>query len=283
MIVAVLLSVLLLLYRASRPYVAVLGRMPGRTATFADLARHPDAELVPGLVIVRLDAPLYFFNANVARTQIFDIVAAQETPPRGVLIDLSATADLDVTTTDMLFELVADLRSRSIEVLVAQVRGTVRDRLRKTGLMDQLGEDRVYLSITSAVNDVGRRWPPAEVDRAVGDALRSVSLEGYEHRSPHHLSTGEKRRVCLAGVLACRPGLLLLDEPSSGLDPRGRRSLAALLGNLAATIIVASHDLAFIRQVCSRVIVLDGGTVAAGGPAGELLGDEALLSRHGLT
>ncbi len=162
MIVAVLLSVLLLLYRASRPYVAVLGRMPGRAATFADLARHPEAEPVPGLIIVRLDAPLYFFNANVARTQIFDIVAALETPPRGVLIDLSATADLDVTTTDMLFELVADLRTRSIEVLVAQVRGTVRDRLRKTGLMDELGEDRVYLSITSAVNDVGRRWPPAE-------------------------------------------------------------------------------------------------------------------------
>jgi len=73
-----------------------------------------------------------------------------------------ATADLDVTTTDMLFELVGDLRSRSIEVLVAQVRGTVRDRLRKTGLMTELGEERVYLSIGSAVNDFGRRWPPAE-------------------------------------------------------------------------------------------------------------------------
>ena len=157
---------------------------------------------------------------------------------------------------------------------------------RRVGIVFQDPDDQL-IGLTVG-EDVGygpraRRWPPAEVDRAVGDALRSVSLDGYEHRSPHHLSTGEKRRVCLAGVLACRPGLLLLDEPSSGLDPRGRRSLAALLGNLAATIIVASHDLAFIRQVCSRVIVLDGGIVAAGGPAGELLGDEALLSRHGLT
>jgi SulP family sulfate permease len=168
MIVAVLLSVLLLLYRASRPYVAVLGRMPGRGATFGDLARHSDAEPVPHLVIVRLDAPLYFFNANVAKGQILDIVAAQEPPPRGVLIDLAATADLDVTTTDMLFELVGDLRSRSIEVLVAQVRGTVRDRLRKTGLMDELGEDRIYLSIGSAVNDLGRRWPPAEPTDTTG-------------------------------------------------------------------------------------------------------------------
>jgi MFS superfamily sulfate permease-like transporter len=110
-------------------------------------------------VIVRLDAPLYFFNANVAKAQILGTVAAQEQPPRGVLIDLAATADLDVTTTDMLFELVAALRSRSIEVLVAQVKGTVRDRLRKTGLMDELGEDRVYLSIASAVTDFERRWP----------------------------------------------------------------------------------------------------------------------------
>jgi high affinity sulfate transporter 1 len=162
MVVAVLLSVLLLLYRASRPYVAVLGRMPGREATFGDLARHEDADPVPHLVIVRLDAPLYFFNANVAKSQILDIVAAQEPPPHGVLIDLAATADLDVTTTDMLFELIADLRSRSIEVLVAQVRGTVRDRLRKTGLMDEIGEDRIYLTINAAVNDFGRRWPPAE-------------------------------------------------------------------------------------------------------------------------
>jgi len=159
MIIAVLLSVLFLLHRASRPYAATLGRMPGSRATFADLARHPDAEPVPRLVIVRLDAPLYFFNANVAKAQILEIVAGQEPEPRGVLIDLAATADLDVTTTDMLFELVGDLRSRSIEVLVAQVKGTVRDRLRKTGLMDALGEDRVYLSIGSAVTDFQRRWP----------------------------------------------------------------------------------------------------------------------------
>ena len=127
-----------------------------------------------------------------------------------------------------------------------------------------------------------RRWAPADIDRAVREALQSVSLEGYEHRSPHHLSTGEKRRVCLAGVLACSPGLLLLDEPSSGLDPRGRRSLAALLRGLDATIVVASHDLTLIQQVCPRVIVMDGGSVVASGAAGEILADGALLEKHGL-
>jgi MFS superfamily sulfate permease-like transporter len=171
MLLAVLLSVLFLLYRASRPYVATLGRMPGSRATFGDLARHPDADPIPRLVIVRLDAPLYFFNANVAKAQILGIVAGQVPEPRGILIDLAATADLDVTTTDMLFELVADLRERGTEVLVAQVIGTVRDRLRTTGLMAEVGEDRVYLSVADAVADFRRRVPPEGGSEAASDRL----------------------------------------------------------------------------------------------------------------
>jgi MFS superfamily sulfate permease-like transporter len=160
MVLAVLLSVMFVLYRASRPYVAAIGRMPGPESTFADTARHPEAEPIPGLVIVRLDAPLYFFNANVAKAQVLDLVASQRPEPRGVLIDLAATADLDVTTTDMLTELVERLHARPIEVLLAQVKGTVRDRLRRTGLMATIGEDRVYLSVSLAVVDFQRRWPP---------------------------------------------------------------------------------------------------------------------------
>jgi len=138
-----------------------------------------------------------------------------------------------------------------------------------------VGEDVAY-------GPRARRWAKADVDRVVQSALGSVRLDGYDHRSPHHLSTGEKRRVCLAGVLACAPGLLLLDEPSSGLDPRGRRGLAALLRGLDATIIVATHDLAFIQQVCTRIIVLDGGAVVASGPVRAILDDGELLERHGL-
>jgi energy-coupling factor transporter ATP-binding protein EcfA2 len=127
-----------------------------------------------------------------------------------------------------------------------------------------------------------RRWAPDDVDRAVREALRSVSLDGYEPRSPHHLSTGEKRRVCLAGVLVCSPGLLLLDEPSSGLDPRGRRTLASLFRGLAATMVIASHDLVFVRQVCTRVVILDGGAIVADGPASLVLANSELLLQHGL-
>jgi cobalt/nickel transport system ATP-binding protein len=108
-----------------------------------------------------------------------------------------------------------------------------------------------------------RRWPKGEVERATTDALAAVGLAGHEHRSPHHLSSGEKRRVCLAGVLVCGPGLLLLDEPSSGLDPRGRRGLAELLTGLPATQVIATHDLALVERVCPRAIVIDGGTIVA--------------------
>ena len=160
--------------------------------------------------------------------------------------------------------------------------GRIRDLV---GIVFQDPDDQL-IGLTVG-EDVGygpraRRWPQAAIDRAVRTALHSVNLEGYEHRSPHHLSTGEKRRVCLAGVLACAPGLLLLDEPSSGLDPRGRRSLAALLRDLAATIIVASHDLVFIEQVCSRIVVLDGGVVVADGAVGRDSGRRRTARGHGL-
>jgi MFS superfamily sulfate permease-like transporter len=125
--------------------------MPGHRAGFGDLSRHDDAEPIEGLLIVRLDAPLYYFNANVARSQILELVDARQPKPRGVLIDLAATADLDVTTSDMLLDLVGNLRARSIPVLLAQVKTPVRERLRKTGLMDEIGEAQIHASVGSAV------------------------------------------------------------------------------------------------------------------------------------
>jgi MFS superfamily sulfate permease-like transporter len=151
MALAVLLSVAFVLYRASRPYIAALGRMPGVKSAYGDLSRHPDATPVDGLVILRIDAPLYFFNANVAQAQISDLVTGRVPRPRAVLLDLGATADLDVTTGDMLAALVGDLQEHGVTVMLAQVKGRVRDRLRRTGLMERIGERNVHLSIPAGV------------------------------------------------------------------------------------------------------------------------------------
>jgi cobalt/nickel transport system ATP-binding protein len=103
-----------------------------------------------------------------------------------------------------------------------------------------------------------------------------------EERVPFHLSGGEKRRVALAGVLAMRPDILLLDEPSMYLDPRGRRELIHLLHALGGTRMIASHDLELILQTCGRVLLLDRGRLMADGSARDVLANAALMEAHGL-
>lgn len=123
----------------------------------------------------------------------------------------------------------------------------------------------------------------AEALRArVQKALAEVGLSGFEKRATHHLSHGEKRRVCLAGVLACEPAVLVLDEPTSDLDPRGRREFKALLRQLNATKLIATHDLELAVELCPRALILDGGRLIADGSTRELLDDEPLMIAHGL-
>ena len=156
---AVMLSLIMLLYRASRPYIAILGKRS--SGEFGDLDRHPDSQRIPGLVILRLDAPLYFFNANVARTQILAQTTA-DPPPQAILLDLAASADLDIGTADMLRDLYSDLRANKIDLLFAQIRGSVRDRMTKTGLLEHIGADHLYPSIAAAVAAFQARPAPAE-------------------------------------------------------------------------------------------------------------------------
>jgi cobalt/nickel transport system ATP-binding protein len=121
-----------------------------------------------------------------------------------------------------------------------------------------------------------------EVKRRVAAALEEVGLAAFEARVPFHLSGGEKRRVALAGVLAMRPQVLLLDEPSMYLDPRGRRELIRLVNGLAVVKMIASHDLELIRQTCRRVLLLDAGRLVADGETRTVLADAALMDAHGL-
>jgi cobalt/nickel transport system ATP-binding protein len=123
---------------------------------------------------------------------------------------------------------------------------------------------------------------PDDARRVAAESLESVGLKDCAERSPHKLSGGEKRRAALAGVLAMKPGVLLLDEPSMFLDPRGRRELIRTVCELPGTLLLATHDLDMVHDCCPRTIVLDGGQVMADGPTSELLANEQLMTTHGL-
>jgi cobalt/nickel transport system ATP-binding protein len=145
---------------------------------------------------------------------------------------------------------------------------------------DQLIHASVQDDVAFGPQNLG--LPVDEVQRRVQQALTQTSLLGYEQRVPYRLSAGEKRRAALAGVLAMQPSVLLLDEPTVFLDPRGRREIIQLLGTLAATQIVATHDLDLAQQLCPRALLLDNGRVAAEGATATLLADAALLARCGM-
>jgi MFS superfamily sulfate permease-like transporter len=151
MVIAVTLSLLAILYQASRPYIAVLGRIPGTPPVFADADRHPTAEPVTGFLVLRPNVPLTFVNADVAKDQIVALARGAPAGLRAVVLDIGATADLDVATTDMLAALFTELGKDGVELRLAQVRGSVRDRMRRTSLVDLIGEGHWFLSDEAAV------------------------------------------------------------------------------------------------------------------------------------
>jgi cobalt/nickel transport system ATP-binding protein len=145
---------------------------------------------------------------------------------------------------------------------------------------DQLFNTTVFDDVAFGPLNLG--LSPDEVKQRVAEALAKVGLTGLEGRVPFHLSGGEKRRVALAGVLAMRPAVLLLDEPSMHLDPRGRRELIRLVHDLPGTKVIASHDLEMILETCGRTLLLDRGRLAADGPTHALLANATLMEAHGL-
>jgi cobalt/nickel transport system ATP-binding protein len=107
-------------------------------------------------------------------------------------------------------------------------------------------------------------------------------MTAYKDRLSHHLSVGEKKRIAIATVLSMNPSLLVLDEPSAGLDPRARRTLINLLRELPITMLVSTHDMALVKELFSRTIVMDEGKIVADGVTQDILDDEAFLNQHGL-
>jgi cobalt/nickel transport system ATP-binding protein len=164
-------------------------------------------------------------------------------------------------------------------------RDNLKEIRRRVGLVFQDPDDQLFSPTVFddvAFGPINMGLPADEVRREVKRALSEVGMEGSEKRSAHHLSFGQQKRVSIATVLSMRPDLLVLDEPSSNLDPRARRELAELLQGLPVTKVVVTHDLPFVFEICERVIILERGKVAADGEVFSIFSNEVLLERHGL-
>ncbi|KPK62177.1 MAG: cobalt ABC transporter ATP-binding protein [Planctomycetes bacterium SM23_32] len=155
----------------------------------------------------------------------------------------------------------------------------------KVGLVFQDPDDQLFMPTVFddvAFGPLNMDLDRPDVERRVAEALNKVDMSYAAERPSHHLSFGERKRVCVATVLAMSPEVLALDEPTTNLDPRHRRQLIELLAGFKLTMVVATHDLDAVLDLCDRVVLLDGGRVAADGPAERVLTDRELLSAHGL-
>lgn len=145
---------------------------------------------------------------------------------------------------------------------------------------DQLFSPTVYDDVAYGPLYMG--MPKDEIRSRVVRALAAVDMSGFEERMPHHLSLGQRKRISLATVLAMDPEILVLDEPSAGLDPRARKGLIALLRDLPQTLIASTHDMRLVRDLFDRAVVMQAGRIVVDAPTTDIIGDGALLDRYGL-
>lgn len=145
---------------------------------------------------------------------------------------------------------------------------------------DQLFSPTVFEDVAFGPLHMG--LPEEEVITCVNSALEAVRMSAYRDRLSHHLSVGEKKRIAIATVLSMNPKILILDEPSAGLDPRARRTLINLLRELPITMLVSTHDMRLVDELFPRTIVMDDGLIVADGKTKDILADEKLLTEHGL-
>jgi cobalt/nickel transport system ATP-binding protein len=180
------------------------------------------------------------------------------------------------------------LRAESGEIRLCGMRledATLPAVRRAVGLVFQNPDDQLFSPTVFddvAFGPIYQGCTPEETRKRVDRALAAVHMEAYLRRVSHHLSVGEKKRIAIATVLSMDPEILVLDEPTAGLDPQARRNFIRLLAELPQTMLVATHDLDFVRETCRRTLILDSGRIAADGPTPEILADCGLLAQHGL-
>lgn len=155
----------------------------------------------------------------------------------------------------------------------------------KVGIIFQDPDDQLFMPTVGedvAFGPYNLGFRGEELDRKVNDALLRVGMLEFKDRAPHHLSFGQRRRVAVAGVLAMDPEVLVLDEPSSNLDPASRRELADVLKSLDVTVLMVTHDLLYALELCPRSVILSQGEIVADAPTRELLADQETLLRYRL-
>ncbi|MFA4836251.1 MAG: ATP-binding cassette domain-containing protein [Dehalococcoidia bacterium] len=174
----------------------------------------------------------------------------------------------------------------SVKVMGLSVEGKNLKTIRsKVGLVFQNPDDQLFSPTVFedvAFGPINMGHSQEEVRKLVTQALASVGMNGYEKRSGHHLSIGEKKRIAIATVMAMSPQVLVIDEPTSSLDPRAKWAFIDLLRGLKMTKIIASHDLEMVQALCERTIVMDKGQIVADGITQRILADFALLQSSGL-
>ncbi|MEU5040402.1 energy-coupling factor ABC transporter ATP-binding protein [Streptomyces griseorubiginosus] len=156
---------------------------------------------------------------------------------------------------------------------------------RRVGIVFQDPDDQLFMPTVRedvAFGPAAAGLKGDELEARVRTALERVGMAEFAHRPPHHLSFGQRRRVAVATVLAMEPEILVLDEPSSNLDPASRRELADILRSLDVTVLMVTHDLPYALELCPRSLILSEGTIAADGRTGELLTDDGLMRAHRL-
>ena len=162
---------------------------------------------------------------------------------------------------------------------------SIKEIRAKVGIVFQDPDDQLFMptvgeDVAFGPYNMGKRG--AELDAIVDEALQLVGMSEYKERPPHHLSFGQRRRVAVATVLAMKPEILVLDEPSSNLDPASRRELADILRSLDITMVMVTHDLPYAYELCARSVILKGGVIVADGSTHEILTDSALLAANRL-
>ena len=164
-------------------------------------------------------------------------------------------------------------------------RDTLSEIRRRVGIVFQDPDDQLFMptvreDVAFGPANLGLRADVLE--ERIGEALAAVGMAAYADRPPHHLSFGQRRRVAVATVLAMHPEILVLDEPSSNLDPASRRELAEIVQRLDVTVLMVTHDLPYALQLCERSVILSQGRIVADASTREVLGDAELMAAHRL-